>query len=229
MTADIDAVDYRPANGGHTPQQVGPGLEEAQPAASNAEAGAGRSEVQPLVPGHASEADAGSGSGAAAPPATGLEQGQGPEAAAEPQLLASAGGRGAARPKPIRLQPPAAAEQTAAAEGLADPFAGAAAAGNANSPGSQSHSAAAAAGLPGIVFRTSMRPPFPAALPFRALALAPPPALNVAASPFGADSDAGFFDSFASGEVLLLYGALHGYCRWLQQPALREQLITSTS
>ena len=213
MAADASAIDYRPANGSHTPQQGGPGLEDAELAAKQAEVWAGRSGVQathPLVPRHASKPAARPGSGVAAPPAISLEQEQGPEAATEPQLLAEAGGGGSARPKPIRLQPPAAAEQTAATEGLADPLAGAPAAGSAESPGSQSQSAVAASGLPGIVFRTSIRPPLPAALPFSALGLPPPQPLSVAASPFGADSDAGFFDSFASGEVQLLHGALHG-------------------
>ena len=216
LAADTIAIDYRPANGAHIPQQatnIGPGLEEAQPAASQAEAWAGRSGVHamhPPVPGHASETAAWPNSGSAAPPTTSLGQEQGPAAAAASQLLSGAGGGSLARPRPIRLQPPAAAEQTAAAEEVADPFAGAPAAGSAESPGGQSGSAGAATGLPGIVFRTSIRPPMPAALPFGALGLAPPQPLNVAASPFGADSDAGFFDSFASGEVQLLDRALHG-------------------
>ena len=223
VAADTSTADYRPANGDHQPQQAkisGPGMEEAEPAASNAEASSGVQTAHPQVPALASEPVARPGPGVAVPPATSLEQEQGPEAAAELQLLAGAGARGSTRPKPIRLQPPAAAEQTAAAEGSADPFAVAPAAGSAESPHGQSESAAAATGLPGIVFRTSLRPPLPAALPFGALGLAPPQPLNVATSPFGADSDAGFFDSFASGEVQLLFRALHRSSRSLQQPGL---------
>ena len=223
VAADTSTADYRPANGDHQPQQAktsGPGMEEAEPAASNTEASSGVQATHPQVPARASEPVAWPGPGVAAPPAISLEQEQGPEAAAELQLLAGASGRGLARPKPIRLQPPAAAEQTAAAEGLAEPFRVAPAAGSAESPHGQSESAAAATGLPGIVFRTSLRPPLPAALPFGALGLAPPQPLNVATSPFGADSDAGFFDSFASGEVQLLFRALHRFSRSLQQPGM---------